>query len=362
MSKNHNELTLMLVLANVFSSAAIRGASTQLRTAMEHVAGKAEELTKAKVKDDPPPLFRKRKTWSVSKFADWDPKKYATDGKTSRDKRAEQRHIKVFGMQELGMVEYRKLMEEVDQMRGELVDVMALVNKRIEEVCERLEAEEKEKQERERRQTQSKTGKAGTSSATKTTTELTQEPRKRTRGMDNIDESRSRTGTKKPKLSKTTKKEEVRKTTGAKKPKPKTDDAVDESENRKKKQAQKKLPSPKAKAAAQAKKAKKTVTEDDDDDWLDDLVIVERKVPEIEEYNNDDGRDEDYEPEEEVDDDFDILTLRARKTTQSDKLADKSKKAKSTDAALEDLADFVERTFPKTAGKKSLKRKVTTKQ
>ena len=154
----------------------------------------------------------------------------------------------------------------------------------------------------------------------------------------------------------------MRKTTGAKKPKLKTDDAVDESENRKKKQAQKKLPSPKAKAAAQAKKAKKTVTEDDDDDWLDDLVIVERKVPEIEEYDDDDDRDEDYEPEEEVDDDFDIPPLRARKTTQSDKSTVKSKKAKSTDAALEDLVDFVERTFPKTAGKKSLKRKVTTKQ
>ena len=86
MSKNRYELTLTLVLANVFSSAAIRGASTQLRTAMEHVAEKAEELTKARVKDDPPPPFRKRKTQSISKFADWDPKKYATDGKASRDK------------------------------------------------------------------------------------------------------------------------------------------------------------------------------------------------------------------------------------------------------------------------------------
>ena len=76
----------MLVLANVFSSAAIRGASTHLRMAMEHIAGKAEELTKAKIKNDPPPLFRKRKTRSVSKFADWDPKKYAMDRKTSRDK------------------------------------------------------------------------------------------------------------------------------------------------------------------------------------------------------------------------------------------------------------------------------------
>ena len=79
-------------------------------------------------------------------------------------------------MQKLGMVEYRKLMEEVDQMTNEPIDVMVLVNKRIEEVRECLEAEEKEKQERKRRQTQSKTDKAGTSSTT--TTEPIQEPRK----------------------------------------------------------------------------------------------------------------------------------------------------------------------------------------
>ena len=265
-------------------------------------------------------------------------------------------------MQKLGMVEYRKLMEEVDQMTNEPVEVMALVNKRIEEVRECLEAEEKEKQEREHRQTQSKTDKAGTSSTTTMTTEPTQEHRTRTRGVDDIDESRSRTGTKKPKPSKSTEKEEVRKTTGAKKPKPKTDDAVDESENRKKEQAQKKLPSPKAKAAAQAKKAKKTVTDDDNDDRLDDLVIIERKVPDIELYDDDNDMDEDYDPDEEDDDDFKIPPLRARKPTQSDKSTDKSKKAKPSDAALEHLVDFMEQTFPKSAGKKSLKRKVPTKQ
>ena len=48
--------------------------------------------------------------------------------------------------------------------------------------------------------------------------------------MDDIDESRSRTSAKKTKTSKMTKKEEVRKTTGAKKPMPKTDDPVNESE------------------------------------------------------------------------------------------------------------------------------------
>ena len=53
---------------------------------MEDVAGKAEQLAKAKVKDDPPPPFRKRKMQSISEFADWDPKKYATDRKASHDK------------------------------------------------------------------------------------------------------------------------------------------------------------------------------------------------------------------------------------------------------------------------------------
>ena len=81
-------------------------------------------------------------------------------------------------MQQLGMVKYRKLMEEVDQMTNEPADVMVLVNKRIEEVHERLEVEEKEKQEGERRQTQRETDKAGTSSMTTTTTEPTQELRK----------------------------------------------------------------------------------------------------------------------------------------------------------------------------------------
>ena len=76
------------------------------------------------------------------------------------------------------------------------------------------------------------------------------------------------------------------------------------------------------------------MTEDDDDDELDDLVIVETKVPDIEEYDDDDDRDEDYEPEEEDDNDFEIPPLRACKPTQSEKSTDKNK--------AEDLADFVE--------------------
>ena len=81
-------------------------------------------------------------------------------------------------MQKLGIVEYHKLMEEVDQMTNEPVDVMALVNKWIEELREHLEVEEKEKQEGEHRRTQRKADKAGASSMTTMTTEPTQKPRK----------------------------------------------------------------------------------------------------------------------------------------------------------------------------------------
>ena len=113
---------------------------------MENVAGRVEELSKSKITTAAPPEpFRKRKTQSITKYADWDVRQYATDGKTSHDKRAQQRHIRVFGMQKLGMIEYRKLMQEIDQMTNQDVDVMAMVNKRIEEVRERLDAEEKEK-------------------------------------------------------------------------------------------------------------------------------------------------------------------------------------------------------------------------
>ena len=59
---------------------------------------------------------------------------------------------------------------------NEPVDVMALVNKQIEEVRECLESEEKEKREKERRQTQNKKDKAGTSSTMKMTSGPIQEP------------------------------------------------------------------------------------------------------------------------------------------------------------------------------------------
>ena len=197
---------------------------------MENVTGRVEELSKSKITTAAPPEpFRKRKTQSITKYADWDVRQYATDGKTSRDKRAQQRHIRVFGMQKLGMIEYRKLMQEIDQMTNQDVDVMAVVNKRIEEVRERLDAEEKEKVEGQRRQTRSRTEKAGTSTTT----------------MESVD---------------------TRKTTGAKKPKQKDGDTVDESRNHKKEGIKQKTTGLKAKTTEQSKRKVVTMAEDVDED------------------------------------------------------------------------------------------------
>ena len=261
----------------------------------------------------PPAPFRKRKTQSITKYADWDVRQYATDGKTSRDKRAQQRHIRVFGMQKLGMVEYRKLMQEIDEMTNQDVDVMAMVNKRIEEVRERLDAEEKEKVEEQRRQTRSRKEKAGTSTTTRESIE-------------------------------------TRKTTGAKKPKQKDGDTVDESKNRKKEGIKQKTTGLKAMTTEQSKRKVVTMAEDVDEDEQD-LVIIERKKADVEDFGDDD--DDDYVPEADEDDDFDIPPPRARKTTQ---IVDNK-----ADEALEGLADFVDRTFRKT-NRKSTTKKPTAKE
>ena len=315
MSKILKQFNLDLsITVNVFSSTSIKDAPPRLKEAMEDVAGRVEELSKSKITTAAPPApFRKRKTQSITKYADWDMRQYATDGKTSRDKRAQQRHIRVFGMQKLGMNEYRKLMQEIDQMTDPDVDVMAMVNKRIKEIRERLDAEEKEKVEGQRRQIRSRTEKAGTSTTT----------------MESVD---------------------TRKTTGAKKPKQKDVDTVDESRSRKKEGIKQKPTSLKAKTTQQSKRKVVTMAEDVDEDEQD-LVIIERKKADVEDFDDDD--DDDYVPELDEDDDFDIPPPRARKTTQ---IVDRK-----ADEELEDLADFVDRTFRKTT-RKSTTKKPTAKE
>ena len=307
---------------------------------MEDVAGRVEELSKSRIITAAPPApFRKRKTQSITKYADWDARQYATDGKTSRDKRAQQRHIRVFGMQKLGMNEYRKLMQEIDQMTDPDVDVMAMVNKRIKEIRERLDAEEKEKVEGQRRQIRSRTEKAGTSTTTMegVATRKTMGAKKpKQKDGDTVDESRNRVDT--------------RKTTGAKKPKQKDGDTVNESRSRKKEGIKQKPTS--LKTTQQSKRKVVTMAEDVDEDEQD-LVIIERKKADVEDFDDDDD-DDDYVPELDEDDDFDIPPPRARRTTQ---IVDKQ-----ADEELEDLADFVDRTFQKTTRKSTTKKPTAKKR
>ena len=102
------------------------------------MAGRAESLAKSKTTQEVPPPFRKRATRSVQQL-DWDPKKYSNEGKESRDKRNRKRTIRVFGIEQLGLDEYQKLMREIDSMTGS-AELGKIVNKRVQEVKERLES------------------------------------------------------------------------------------------------------------------------------------------------------------------------------------------------------------------------------
>ena len=94
------------------------------------------------------------------------------------------------------------------------------------------------------------------------------------------------------------------------------------------------------------------MAEDVDEDEQD-LVIIERKKADVEDFDDDDD-DDDYVPELDEDDDFDIPPPRARKTTQ---IVDKK-----ADEELEDLADFVDRTFRKTTRKSTTKKPTAKKR
>ena len=122
--------------------------------AMEEVAGTAEKLAKDKVTAAAPPQpFRQRVTQSVYSRI------YSQDGKEARDKRAEQRRLRAMGIEKLGEEEYKRLLQEIDKMTQTPVDIEQLINKRMNELAERLEAEEKEKEEEEKQKTRPGTSK-----------------------------------------------------------------------------------------------------------------------------------------------------------------------------------------------------------
>ena len=183
-----------MCLANIFSPQAIADVPPNLRQAMEQVAGCAKTLAKDKTTQGvPPPPFQKRATKSIQQ-SDWDPKTYKPDSKESREERGKKRTIRVFGIEQLGLEEYQKLMREIDSMTGSK-ELSAIVNKRIKEVKERLESERQAKELEERRQTRSQTEKPGCSK------DADSEPTKTSQKRKCEEEQRTTTGGKKPKTT-----------------------------------------------------------------------------------------------------------------------------------------------------------------
>ena len=196
---------------------------------MEQVAGRAERLAKEKAQETIPPPFRKRVTKSV-KTIDWDPKAY-TAGKETREERNKKRTIKVFGLEELGLDEYQKLMHEIDAMTGS-AELDKIVQKRIKEVKERLENERLAREVEETRKTRSQTEpKAGTSSDPTPPAPKKDSPRKKKRTEEPVRKETGGKTTKQPEQhtdadAKKTKKPEgsdqKHKEKGEKRPKPKS--------------------------------------------------------------------------------------------------------------------------------------------
>ena len=245
--------------------------------AMEDVAGTAERLAKDRVTTVPPQPFRQRVTQSLYL------KVYSEDGREARNKRAEQRRIRATGIEKLGEEEYKRLLQEIDKMMQTPVNIEELINKRMKEFVERLEAEEKEKEAEEKRKSKDRPG---------TSTEAI---------------PRTRSSTRKGKSETDTDKSELRKA-----------------------DPQLKL---KVKQSEQANKRGKRIAaipmiEDDDDDD-DDLKIIEKtdKVDEPEEDDEDAYQIED----DDDDDDFQEPPPRSRKKVkQSKKPTDKRRVEKST--------------------------------
>ena len=245
--------------------------------AMEDVAGTAERLAKDRVTTVPPQPFRQRVTQSLYS------KVYSEDGKEARNKRAEQRRLRATGIEKLGEEEYKRLLQEIDKMTQTPVNIEQLIDKRMNELAERLKAEEKEKEAEEKWKSKDRPG---------TSTEAI---------------PRTRSSTRKGKAETDTDKSESRKAD----PQPK----------------------PKVKQSEQANKRGKRsaaipMIQDDDDDDDDDLKIIEKtdKVDEPEEDDEDAYQIEDNDD----DDDFQEPPPRSRKKVkQSKKPTDKRRVEKS---------------------------------
>ena len=269
---------------------------------MEEVAGTAEKLAKDKVTTAPPPPFRQRVTKSIYSRV------YSEDGREARNKRAEQRRMRATGIEKLGEEEYKKLLQEIDRMTQTPVDMQELIDKRMKEIAERLEAEEKEKEVEEQRKTR-----PGTSTETIPTT---------------------RSSTKRRKPETDTDKTKSGKTDSQPKPKVKQSKQVNIDDESK---------SQKDKVEKRSKTAAIPLIEDDDDD---DLEMIMDKADEIYEPEEDD--EEIYQMDDD-DDDFQEPPPRSRKTTTSKIPTTKRRVEKST-KKKEDTEDETLALFQRIVG------------
>ena len=272
---------------------------------MEEVAGTAEKLAKDKVTAPPPP-FRRRATQSIYSRV------YSEDGKEARNKRAEQRRMRATGIEKLGEEEYKKLLEEIDRMTQTPVDMQELINKRMKEIAERLEAEGKAKEVAEQRKTR-----PGTSTETRPTTRSSTTRRKPETDTDKTKsgktESQPKLGTKQSKQVK----------------------IDDESKSRK---------DSVEKQVKRSKTAAVPLIEDDDDD---DLEMIMDKPDEMHEPEEEED-DLEMIMDDDDDDDFQEPPPRSRKTTTSKmptttRRVEKSKSTKKKDDTEDDTLALFQR-------------------
>ena len=345
---------------------------------MEHVAGRAEALSKDKVTTtDPPPPTRTRKTESIYT------KVYASDGKDDREKRAKQREMRQSAVEKLGEKEYRKLIKEVDLWTYSPVDMNKMINKRVKEIQERLETLRQEEEAPQRRTTRSQ---AGTS--TDPTHETEPAPQIGSPGRKNVGRKKPKTqdgqniggksteelekpdpkhkdkGEKRPKQKPTTKTPESSKTSAeiptkptSKKTVPQGPRHVDDDEFELDMTTGKFIQKSRGKTNDKKDKSKKKVSDTDDASKSRQkkkaVTFTEHETEEVDDDNDleivdDEDLDKDYDPDdddnvEEEDeqaveedlDDFDIPPLPERKKKAKEKVQKTKVQKSSTQRRIE---------------------------
>ena len=231
--------------------------------------------------------------------------------------------MRATGIEKLGDKEYKKLLEEIDQMSQSPVNMEELINKRMQEISERLEADEQEKEAEEKRKTRSQ-DKPGTSKDTGSVPARRVSPQKWKPDVEPDKDMKKKSDLK----PKDRPRKETDKSDLELKDRPRKETDIDDASKNRKDRG--------AKWPRQSKTAAIPMIMDDDNDD-DDLRIVDDKdnkgyKPEQEE------EDDNAYPMDDDDDDFQEPPPRARKPTN--KATKSSKKpTKSTTRQVEESTE-----------------------